>query len=60
MEFENIVGEPLRMARAAGVPAPVLATLYSILKGIQTKVKETRGLVKPTLTPESKYYKLGN
>lgn len=58
MEFENIIGEPLRMARAVGTPAPVLSTLYSILKGMQIKVMETRGLVTPKLTPESKYYKL--
>lgn len=57
MEFENIIGEPMREGLRAGVPCPVLQVLYSILKGLQTKVKETRGLTKPTFTSSSKYFK---
>lgn len=57
IEFENIIGEPLRVAEAEGVPTPTLKVLYSLLKGLQYQVKEARGLVEvPTKsTPELKY-----
>lgn len=57
IEFENIVGEPIREADRLGVPAPTLKVIYSLLKGLQFQVKEARGLVTvPTKsTPELKY-----
>jgi 2-dehydropantoate 2-reductase len=45
IEFENIVGEPLREAQKAGVPAPTLKTLYGLLKGLQYATKEAKGVV---------------
>ncbi|KAL4878164.1 ketopantoate reductase PanE/ApbA-domain-containing protein [Aspergillus karnatakaensis] len=44
MEIENILGEPLREAEALGVPAPTLRIVYGIMKGLQVRVKEKRGL----------------
>lgn len=57
LEFENIVGEPLREAEALGVPAPTLKVLYGLLKGLQHQAKEARGLVEVPAesTPELKY-----
>lgn len=57
VEFENIVGEPLREAEALGVPAPTLKVLYSLLKGLQYQVKEAKGLLEipKKSTPELKY-----
>lgn len=45
MEMEIIVGEPLREAQRLGVPAPTLAFIYSILKALQTRTKQNRGMV---------------
>lgn len=45
LEFENIVGEPLREAAARGVPTPTLRVLYGLLKGLQYQIKEAKGLV---------------
>lgn len=57
IEFENIIGEPLREAEALGVPAPTLKVLYALLKGLQFQVKEAKGLVKvaKNSSPELKY-----
>lgn len=44
-EYENIVGEPLRAAQSVGVPAPTLTVLYGILRAIQWRTKEQKGLV---------------
>lgn len=55
IEYENIVGEPLREAERLGVAAPTLSVLYEILKALQTKVKEERGVVKPEFTESSRY-----
>ncbi|EFX01439.1 2-dehydropantoate 2-reductase family [Grosmannia clavigera kw1407] len=44
-EFENIVGEPLRTARKLGVPAPTLTVLYGILRAMQWRTKEQKGLI---------------
>ncbi|KAF4628779.1 hypothetical protein G7Y89_g9373 [Cudoniella acicularis] len=46
IEFENIVGEPLREAEALGVPAPGLRMVYGLLKILQLKVKEQKEIVK--------------
>jgi Ketopantoate reductase PanE/ApbA C terminal len=45
MEFESIVGEPLREAEKLGVPAPNLKMVYGLLRVLQTNVKEAKGLV---------------
>lgn len=57
IEFENIIGEPLREAERVGVPTPTLKVLYGLLKGLQFQVKEARGLVKVPLksTEDQKY-----
>ncbi|KAK4215601.1 putative 2-dehydropantoate 2-reductase [Rhypophila decipiens] len=51
IEFENIVGEPLREAERLGVPAPTLRVVYGMLRGIQWKVREAKGLVKVPTSP---------
>ncbi|KAL4804706.1 ketopantoate reductase PanE/ApbA C terminal-domain-containing protein [Aspergillus unguis] len=47
MEIEYIVGEPLREGEKRGVNMPMLRTVYGILKGLQMKVKEDKGLWVP-------------
>jgi 2-dehydropantoate 2-reductase len=44
-EVENIVGEPLREGKARDVPMPVLTVFYHILKAIQWRTKERKGMV---------------
>ena len=55
IECENILGEPLRVAKRLEVPAPTLTVIYAILKGYQVKAMESRGVVKPVFTEQSKY-----
>ena len=55
IEYENIVGEPLREAQRLGVATPVLKVVYGLLKALQVKVMEERGLVEPKMTEHSKY-----
>lgn len=57
IEFENIIGEPLREAERLGVPTPTLKVLYGVLKGLQYMTMESRGLVEVPAesTPELKY-----
>lgn len=57
IEFENIIGEPLREAERLGVPAPTMRVVYSILKGLQFQTKEAKGLVEVPVksTPGMKY-----
>lgn len=57
IEFENIIGEPLREAEKMGVPAPTLKVLYALLKGLQFQVKEAHGLVEvpKKSSPEMRY-----
>ncbi|KAN0108203.1 2-dehydropantoate 2-reductase family [Hyaloscypha variabilis] len=45
MEFENIVGEPMREAEKLGVPAPNLRMVYGLLRILQTNIKEAKGLL---------------
>ncbi|ORY58821.1 6-phosphogluconate dehydrogenase [Pseudomassariella vexata] len=45
MEMEVIVGEPLREAQKLGVPAPTLAFVYSMLKALQARTKQKKGLM---------------
>ncbi|KIW00515.1 hypothetical protein, variant [Verruconis gallopava] len=55
MEIETIVGEPVREASRLGVPVPTLTVIYGILKGLQAKVKEERGLIAPKFADGSRY-----
>jgi hypothetical protein len=52
MEFENIVGEPLREAEKLGVPTPNLRMIYGLLRILQTNIKEAKGLVSFPTGPE--------
>lgn len=45
IEYENIVGEPLRVGTALGVPMPTLAMLFSFCKAIQWRNKQLKGLI---------------
>lgn len=53
--MENIVGEPVREAERLGVPAPTLKTIYGLLRGIQLKTKERKGLWKPKFEEGNPY-----
>ncbi|KAJ0108986.1 hypothetical protein J7T55_005534 [Diaporthe amygdali] len=57
IEFENIVGEPLREAEELGVPTPTLRVVYALLKGLQYQTKEAKGLLRvpEKSSPELKY-----
>ena len=45
IEFENLLGEPLRAGKDAGVAMPTLEVLYQLARAIQWRIKETKGLV---------------
>lgn len=45
-ELEVILGNPLRIGQKNGVPTPILSTMYSLLKMVQFRIKEDKGLVK--------------
>ncbi|KAK4493585.1 hypothetical protein PRZ48_015252 [Zasmidium cellare] len=45
MEVEYLVGEPLREAEKAGVPTPYLRAIYEMVKAVQWRFKEAKGLV---------------
>ena len=45
IEFENLLGEPLREGKKAGVPMPTLEVLYQLTRTIQWRTKEAKGLV---------------
>ncbi|KIX07434.1 uncharacterized protein Z518_02087 [Rhinocladiella mackenziei CBS 650.93] len=55
IEFENIVGEPIREAEKLGVPTPTLKIIYGFLKGLQWKTMEAKGLVVPKWSENSLY-----
>lgn len=55
IELENIVGEPLREGESKGVAMPTLRTIYGVLKGLQLKVKESKGMWEPKFTVDSPY-----
>jgi hypothetical protein len=52
MEFENIVGEPLREAERLGVSTPNLRIVYGLLRILQTNIKEAKGLVSFSTGPD--------
>ena len=45
IEFENILGEPLREGEKLGVSMPTLKVLYGLCKAIQWRTKEEKGMV---------------
>jgi len=45
MEYEYLVGEPLREAEKAGIPTPTLKVIYEICKAMQWRLMEARGMV---------------
>ncbi|KAF1916037.1 6-phosphogluconate dehydrogenase [Ampelomyces quisqualis] len=45
IEFENLLGEPLREGRRAGVSMPTLEVLYGLARAVQWRSKEARGVV---------------
>lgn len=45
IEFENLLGEPLREGKKAGVQMPTLEVLYQLARAIQWRTKEAKGLV---------------
>ncbi len=44
------MGEPLREAEKLGVPTPTLKVIYGVLKGLQWKTMEAKGLI--TIPPK--------
>lgn len=58
VEVEVILGNLLKIAKSLNVQTPVLNVLYGLLKAMQNKIKETKGLISlPEKRPESsKYY----
>ncbi|CUM46546.1 uncharacterized protein AC631_03771 [Debaryomyces fabryi] len=56
-ESEIILGNPLKIAKANGVDAPVLRTLYTLLSMVQFRIKEEKGIIKIN---ESEYKKLNS
>lgn len=55
IEIETIVKEPLLEGTSRGVPMPTLQTVYYILKGLQRKTLEAKGLWKPEFAPDNPY-----
>ncbi|KAL5333626.1 6-phosphogluconate dehydrogenase [Aspergillus crustosus] len=45
MEVEYLVGEPVREAAKLGIPTPHLKSIYEIVKLLQWKTKEAKGIV---------------
>jgi ketopantoate reductase len=44
MEIESIVGEPLREGEKLGIAMPTLRVVYGIMKGLQLKIRQEKGL----------------
>ncbi|KAL2799421.1 ApbA-domain-containing protein [Aspergillus keveii] len=55
MEIENLVGEPLREGERVGVSAPTLRIVYGIMKALQVKVREDKGLWEARFQPDNPY-----
>ncbi|KAE8310629.1 ApbA-domain-containing protein [Aspergillus transmontanensis] len=55
MEVENLVGEPLREGEALGVSMPTLRLIYNLVKGLQVKIMEKKGLWEARYQPDSAY-----
>lgn len=55
MEIENLVGEPLREAEKLQISTPTLKVIYGIMKGLQLRVKEEKGLWEPKFEDGNPY-----
>jgi 2-dehydropantoate 2-reductase len=55
MEIETIVGEPLREGKRHGIAMPTLSVVYGILRGLQLRIKEEKGLWQPKYEPGNPY-----
>ncbi|QMW39187.1 hypothetical protein G4B11_002467 [Aspergillus flavus] len=55
MEIENLVGEPLREGEALGVSMPTLRLIYNLVKGLQVKTVEEKGLWEARYQPDNAY-----
>lgn len=47
IELEVILGNPLRIAKKLGIKTPILSVVYNLLKGVQFRLLEGRGLITP-------------
>ncbi|CUM66579.1 uncharacterized protein PRCAT00004248001 [Priceomyces carsonii] len=45
IELEVLVGNPVKIAQRNGVSAPYLGLIYNLLKVVQNKTKESKGLI---------------
>lgn len=54
-EAEVIAGEPLRLGEAKGVQMPTLRVVYGMLKALQCKVMEKKGLWEPVFAADNPY-----
>lgn len=45
LEIEVIIGNPLRIAKKNGVSTPALSVIYELLKLVQCRIKEQKGLI---------------
>lgn len=45
IEYENLVGEPIKEAERLGVPTPTLKIIYGFCAGLQWQTKEAKGLI---------------
>jgi 2-dehydropantoate 2-reductase len=45
IEYENLLGEPLREGKRVGVEMPTLEVLYQLAKAVQWRIMESRGRV---------------
>ncbi|KAE8359956.1 ketopantoate reductase PanE/ApbA C terminal-domain-containing protein [Aspergillus caelatus] len=55
MEVENLVGEPLREGESLGVSMPTLRIIYNLVKGLQVKIMERKGLWEARYQPDNPY-----
>ncbi|GMF94883.1 unnamed protein product [Aspergillus oryzae] len=55
MEIENLVGEPLREGEVLGVSMPTLRLIYNLVKGLQVKIMDEKGLWEARYQPDNAY-----
>lgn len=55
LEIETIVKQPLLEGESHGVPMPTLRTVYGILKGLQLKNMQAKGLWEPRFSNDNPY-----
>lgn len=60
IEFENLLGEPLREGKKAGVAMPTLEVLYQLAKAVQWRNMEKKGMVEVPKKKSKDLAKIGN